>query len=96
MKEQNTTNEAIEVTEVTEVVEVTEKVSVKEKISGFCKKHKKGLIIGATAVVGAAVIGVIKALKGSNDDDLYDYYSEDDYEDSDDVIDVDVNEETTE
>lgn len=75
-----TNNEAVE---ATEVVEVSGKVGVLTKVKGFCKKHKKGLIVGsAVAAVAAGLITVLK--KAGNDVDYdYDSYDEDEFVESD-------------
>ena len=71
----NKTNEVIETTEVIE----TEKVGFFTKVKGFCKGHKKGLIIGG--VLAALTLGAIKVFSGSKDDGEFDY--------SEDIIDAD-------
>jgi hypothetical protein len=72
----NKTNEVMETT--TEVME-TEKVGFFTKVKGFCKKHKKGLIVGGA--LAAVTVGLIKVFSGSGDDCDIDF--------EDDVIDVD-------
>lgn len=73
----------MEAVETTEVVEVSEKVGVLTKVKGFCKKHKKGLIVGSA--VAAVAVGLIKVLSkaGSVCEDEYDSYDEDEFVESD-------------
>ena len=75
-----------EVVETTEVVEVPEKVGFLTKVKDFGKKHKKGLIAGGLAL-GVAVVGLVKLMKKSGDDEDFDIYSDDE-----DYIDVDTEE----
>lgn len=79
-------NEAVE---TTEVVEVSEKVGFLTKVKGFCKDHKKGLIVGgAVAAVAAGLIAVFSKA-GNNCEEDYDSYDEDDFveEDAEEVVD---------
>lgn len=70
-----------------EIMEVLEEVETEQeakegffaKIGGFCKKHKKGLIIGGLAAAGAVVVAMIA--KGKNADDYEEEFDcdEEDY-----------------
>lgn len=81
-----------EVVEATEVVEVSEKVGVLTKVKGFCKKHKKGLIVGSA--VAAVAVGLIKVFSKAGNDVDYDYdsYDEDEFVESDAEVSEDDNE----
>lgn len=72
-----------EVAETMEIVEVSEKVGILAKAKGFCKSHKKGLIVGG--VIAAIATGLIAVVsKSKNDCEDYDYdYDEDDFVESD-------------
>ena len=72
-----------EVVEATEIVEVSEKVGFFTKVKGFCKEHKKGLIVGgAIAAVATGLIAVLSKANSDCDED-YDSYDEDDFVDVD-------------
>ena len=86
-------NKQMETVETTEVVEVTEKVGILTKVKEGVKKHKKAVIVGGLAV-GAAVFGLVKLLKKSDEDEDFDY-EDDDYIDVD-AEEVDADDETVE
>lgn len=73
------------VVETTELNCESEKVGVLTKIKGFCKNHKKALIVGGALATAAGVLIKVISSSGSCEDDDCVYDCED-YVESDDEV----------